>query len=193
MRDTADDKILAGLHSRDDRMVDEAFTSLYDLAFEAISRFIQRNSGSASDAEDIFQDSLVVLYNQICRDELQLNCSLRTYLYSICRNLWLKRLRKSKREVELTDQHEAVPVNPEHLKYLEGDEKSSTIARLLGSLGEDCKNILLYFYYERMPMREIARVMNLSSEQVAKNKKSNCMKSLKKKIAEMPQLKNLLK
>ncbi len=193
MRENADENILTSLRSTDSRVVDQAFIQLYKLAFDAISRFIQRNSGTLSDAEDIFQDSLVVLYNQIKQGELKLNCTIKTYLYSICRNLWLKRLRKGKKEVALTDQMETIPINPEHLEDIDGDERSHTIAKLLGSLGEDCRDILLHFYFERMSMREIARKMNLSSEQVAKNKKSNCMKNLKKKIADVPYLKNLLK
>ncbi len=37
MRDTADDNILTSLQSSNSRIVDEAFTSLYDLAFDAIA------------------------------------------------------------------------------------------------------------------------------------------------------------
>ena len=59
------------------------------------------------------------------------------------------------------------------------NEESNLVAQMLDQIGKDCKQILLFFYFEKNKMSEIANKMNLANEQVAKNKKSNCMKKLK--------------
>jgi len=64
---------------------------------------------------------------------------------------------------------------------------------LLESLGGNCKRILVLYYFDRLKMKEIAEVMNFANDQVAKNKKSSCLKKLKAKISESPRLKDILK
>lgn len=159
---------------------DRAFKYCYQTFFSIIEKNILSNNGDEQDAEDIFQDGLIVLYHQIKKDQLKLTCSLSTYLYSICRNLWLKKLRKSSRIVALSDTlQQYVSIEESHLKTLEATEEKKMVATFLDELQEGCKRILLYFYFEKIKMAEIAERMGLSSEQVAKNKKAGCMKKLK--------------
>lgn len=159
---------------------DRAFKYFYQDFYSIIEKNILANSGDEQDAEDIFQDGLIVLYHQIKKNQLHLTCSLSTYFYSICRNLWLKRLRKSSRVVELSDTlQQYVAVEESHLKTLEKTEEKKMVASFLDQLNESCRQILFYFYFEKIRMTEIAERMGLSGEQVAKNKKASCMKKLK--------------
>ena len=118
--------------------------------------------------------------------------NIQAYFYSICRNLWLKALKKNQRTTALTDEYDTLGEEAIQVTTLLSDEKSTLLDRLLKGLGESCKNILVYYYYERLKMKEIMTLMNFSSEQVAKNKKSSCMKKLKETIAANPNLKELL-
>lgn len=176
-----DDNILLQLiRSTKEADNDRAFEYCYREFYALIEKNVLANSGDARDAEDIFQDGLIVLYHQIKKDQLNLTCSLRTYLYSICRNLWLKKLRKSSRVVELSDAlQQYVTIEESHLKTLEKTEEKEVIAGFLDQLNEGCRKILLYFYFDKIRMAEIAERMGLSGEQVAKNKKAGCMKKLK--------------
>ncbi len=159
---------------------DKAFKQLYRVYFSVIQKIILNNSGDDQDAEDIFQDGLIVLYHQIKKGNLDLNCSLKTYLYSVCRNLWLKKLRKKSRIVELSDTLKSyIPIEDSHLKTLEESEQKKIVRLHLDQLSSGCKDILLYFYFEKIKMSEIAHLMNLANQQVAKNKKAGCMKKLK--------------
>ena len=158
---------------------DKAFKHLYEEYFSVIQKVVYANSGDGQDAEDIFQDGLIVLYHQIKKDKLDLTCSLKTYLYSICRNLWLKKLRRSSKIVELSDTlQQYVSIEESHIKVLEENEQKKIIADYLDQLNEGCRKILLYFYFEKIKMSEIAELTGLGSEQAAKNKKSGCMKKL---------------
>ena len=145
-----------------------------------IQNVVLKNNGDQQDAEDIFQDGIIVLYNQAKKPNFELNCAVKTYLYSICRNLWLKKLRKFNRVVELTDsikQH--VTIEESQLKTLEVTEEKEILAGYLDQLSEGCHKILKYFYFEKKKMAEIADLMDLANEQGAKNKKSMCMKKLR--------------
>jgi len=175
-----DTTLLRLIASSKEQENDQAFRHLYQTCFGVIQKSILSNSGKDTDAEDIFQDALIVLYHQIKKGNLTLTSSLQTYLYSICRNLWLKKLRRSSREVELSDGlQQYVAIEESHLKTLEVDEEKVVIAKFLNQLDKGCKEVLTYFYFEKIRMAEIAKRMGLSSEQVAKNKKAGCMKKLK--------------
>ncbi len=104
------------------------------------------------------------------------------------------KLRRKKREVKLDDSFQLLPgMEESQLEVLIGSERQELVAQLLDRLGDGCKQILHYFYFERLKMKEISKQMNLSSEQVAKNKKSNCLKNLRKLVLESPIFQKSLK
>ncbi|MEL6863115.1 MAG: sigma-70 family RNA polymerase sigma factor [Bacteroidota bacterium] len=193
MKNYTDDDILAMLGEGSRQQSDQAFRFLYAKHFRMIDYFIQQNNGNEQDAEDIFQDSLIVLYNKVRTEKLELTCALKTYIFSICRNLWLKKLKKAGRSVGLKADQEVIALEEDHFSVLLQDERQHLIANLLDKMGEDCKRVILLFYYKRLRMNEIAEQMGLSSEQVAKNKKSNCLKKLRSMVKSLPQLKDSLR
>lgn len=158
---------------------DRVFMEWYRFYAPAIRKFILKNGGSPADAEDIFQDALLVLYHKAREGRLVLSCSLFTFIYSISRNLWLKRLRQKGRETNLSDDFSHIPVDASQLAQLEANEELRLLSSLLDKLGESCRKVLMRYYFDRMSMKEIALDMGLSGEQVAKNKKSLCLKQLK--------------
>ena len=153
---------------------------MYNAYLGMIQNVVSNNNGDSQDGEDIFQDGMIVLFNQARKEDFELRCTVKTYLYSICRNLWLKKLRKSKKVVELTDTiKQFVTVDESQLKTLEVTEEKEIISSYIGQLSEGCQEILKYFYFDKKKMSEIADLMGLANEQGAKNKKSGCMKKLK--------------
>lgn len=194
MEYSKEEEIINGILSPNQRENDKAFKYMYQHHYKVIEKFILANNGKTSDAEDVFQDAMITFFHQVKNNGLELNCSLQTYLYSICRNLWLKKLRKNKRTIELTDViKQYVTVKENHFDTLIEKEEKSLVAQMLNHLGKDCKQILLFFYFEKNRMSEIADKMNLANEQVAKNKKSNCMKKLKSLVMDSDFFKNNLK
>lgn len=187
-------EIINWILSPDQVKNDQAFTYIYQNYFGMIENFILANNGKVGDAEDIFQDALIAFFNQVKNKNLKLTCGVQTYLYSICRNLWLKRLRKTNKITELTDAiKQYVTIDENHFDILIKDEESNLVAQMLNQIGKDCKQILLFFYFEKNKMSEIADKMNLANQQVAKNKKSNCMKKLKSLVKDSDFFKNNFK
>ena len=193
MNQLSDEELLLGLSSKNKTEKDRALKQLYAQHYPVIADFIIKNNGDKNEAADIFQDAIIVFYEKIRLGQLELNCTIRTYIYSVCRNLWLNRLRSQKRLTSIDDEIIAIPIPPESLEAIDSNERNDLIVQLLEKLGEDCKKVLTHFYFERLKMNEIADRMNFASEQVAKNKKSGCMKKLKALVLQSPGLMNILK
>ncbi len=193
MRKLSDEKILdliRSVHEPDNR---DALTYLYREYFASVQKLVVNNNGSVDDAKDIFQDGMLAFYNQVRQQQLNLNCSIKTYLYSICRHQWLSALRKRKVNLEINDHEPYVEKIPGIERAIFADEREVLIASMLDQIGEACKKILLYFYIDRYSMNQIMELMQLSSVPVTRNKKMHCLNKLKKLVFENPVYKNNLR
>ena len=163
---------------------DSALKTIYRLHFTAVAGYVQRNSGDRDAARDVFQDGIVVLYRNIKEGRFNGESALGTYLFSICRFLWLKALRRKGREpsgpVDDNTVYEGPPGS------LLDDERRNAVLTLFGRLGEGCKRMLLLSFYEDLDMKEIAVRTGFKDEQNARNKKFKCLRALKDLIANDP-------
>ena len=175
----SDHEILQMLQSGEPAMQENAFRYLYRQYYGLVESIVVQNNGHQEDAKDTFHDGLIVLFNNVKKNGFLLSSSLKTYLYSICRNLWLMKLRKAKKETPLQDHHEYIPLDEDLFDTLIMNERKALVVQLVQKTGDDCRRLIELFYYHRMKMTDIMEVFNLGSEQAAKNKKSNCMKKLR--------------
>ena len=84
--------ILEGLKNHDN----EVLNFIYRKYFPEIRFFVIKNSGTDEDAQDVFQEAIIIIYKKLRDGVLDLTCSFKTYLYSVCRIVWLKQLEKRK-------------------------------------------------------------------------------------------------
>lgn len=147
---------------------------LYDSCYPKLAKLIS-NGDDESEAEDVFQEGLLILYDNLMAHKFEQRSSLSTYLIGICKNIWLMRLRKKK--VILTDQ----PLEDRQASE-DAVVNEAQLQALLGQLDKGCEDILKAFYYEMKPWQEIEEQFQLSSNQAARNKKSLCLKKLMKMI-----------
>lgn len=185
-------KIIENLRSLDDRRVDQAFAELYKEYYPMIISFIKTNNGSNDDAADIFQDALIVLYDKMRDPKFQLTCAIKTYLYSICRNLWLKKLAQNKKQTNIKDTLPAVELVPNIAEILEANEQVTLVANMLNQIGGDARQILIYFYFEGLKTKEVTEKMGFANDFVTRNKKSNSLKRLRKLLNESKVLRDIL-
>jgi RNA polymerase sigma factor (sigma-70 family) len=94
-----------------------------------------------------------------------------TYIYSICQNLWRKELDRKKR---LSNEEKDVPV----VQDTETAERNKIVAQCIEQLGETCKKVLMYYYFEEMSMQDIADKLGFANTDTAKTKKYKCKKKL---------------
>jgi RNA polymerase sigma factor (sigma-70 family) len=169
--------LLEGL-ARNER---EAVETIYAQQFGMVQSLIINNNGTYDDARDIFQEAMIVLYENACSGTFELNCKLKTYLYSVSRRLWLKRLQQmQKYQSDINGLEETVPVEEE----LEHHEQKQVALQLMDKsmqgLGEPCRSLLDAFYVQKKNMTEIAADFGYTNAENAKNQKYKCLMRLKK-------------
>lgn len=169
--------LLQGLAQSDKKAIE----TLYKENFNMIQSLILNNSGSADDAKDVFQETMIVLYEKVRSGTFELNCLIKTYVYSVSRRLWLKRLQQMNRYVPSLDGlHETVPVEEEIEEHERMHSEFETMNKAIGSLGEPCKSLLEAYYLEKKNMQEIALSFGYTNADNAKNQKYKCLMRLKK-------------
>ena len=168
--------LLDKLLSKNNTKKDQAWELLYKTHYPMVKEMILKNSGTVSDATDLFQDGLMVLHRNISNGSFRGESSLKTYLYSICKNLWLKELeRRARRAIssqDLLNDPSMMTGTDDDLGYL---IDTQVIELLIAELQEDCRSILVEYYYNNKSMAELKEIFNVGSIQAAKNKKWRCM------------------
>ena len=174
-----DNQILEGIVSGDRSRINGVFRYLYKVHYQGILKLVTSNKGTESDATDTFQNALLILYDQIKGNRFKGKSSVKTYLFAICRNLWLKELSKKHHENSSLEQlPNLVDDSPDLGSQINFSSKRITLSYLLEQLDDSCQEVLTDFYYRGMSIRDIAAKYALTNEDSAKNKKYRCMKKL---------------
>jgi RNA polymerase sigma factor (sigma-70 family) len=169
--------ILEGIASNNSLVI----AKVYRENFSLVQKFVLNNNGSYDDARDIFQEAMMVLYEKTQQSDFSLTCKLKTYVYSICRRLWLKRLQQNNRYATPVESlEELVPVDDEVEEKEKLDNDFSLMEGAMKSLGEPCKSLLEAYYFEKKQMADIAEQFGYTNADNAKNQKYKCLMRLKK-------------
>jgi RNA polymerase sigma factor (sigma-70 family) len=139
---------------------------LYDNYYQTVKNHVLKNSGSDDDVSDLFQDTIITLYQHVTENNFRLTSDLKGYFFGIARNIWNSRLRDKKRTLELNlDIPEVEDSNDSDDSMLE-----KILNRSFQKLKPDCQTVLT-LYYEGLSYEEIAVRMNLKNESYARRKK----------------------
>lgn len=154
---------------------------IYKANFPMILQLVINNNGDEDDAKDIYQEAIIILYNNVKSGSFELRSKLKTYIYSICRRLWLKRLNQmSKYGGNVRDFEEHIFID-EDISEHEGREMEFTkMEKVLNTLGEPCKSIIEDFYMHSKSMQDISEKFGYTNTDNAKNQKYKCLQRLKK-------------
>jgi RNA polymerase sigma factor (sigma-70 family) len=162
-----DSEILARIRQGDEGALDY----LYKKNYKMMTKMVINNSGSEDEAKDIYQDALIVFWQKAVSGNLVLSSKISTFIYSICQNLWRKELeRKSKLSSEEKD-------SPE-INDVDRRERIEIINTSISNLGETCRKILTYYYFDNLSMNDIAEKLGFANADTAKTKKYKCKKEL---------------
>ena len=169
--------LLKGLANNDSKVVE----ALYKSNFNMIQHFVLNNNGSFDDARDVFQEAMIALYEKVQSDSFVLTCQIKTYLFSICKHLWLKRLHQmSKFSGSLNVEEDSISVDDDLIDFEKKDAAFEMMHYALNSLGEPCKSLLEGYYINKKGMQELADNFGYTNADNAKNQKYKCLLRLKK-------------
>lgn len=169
--------ILKGLANSDKQAVEAIYRDNYNM----IQSLVINNNGSADDAKDVFQEAMIVLYEKARSGTFELNCQIKTFIYSVCRRLWLKRLQQQNRFSSPGDSMEAVvPVDDELDVHEQRNAEFEMMEIAIKHLGEPCRSLIEAYYLQKQNMQEIATRFGYTNSDNAKNQKYKCLMRLKK-------------
>ena len=177
-----DEELLTGLANGSD----DALTQLYRRYFPMVLHLITTNNGSEDDAKDIYQETLVVLYEKVRAGSFDLHSQLKTYIYAVGRRLWLKQLAQKSRymvrdvDIDVTDATAAGQISDDLVDHEERDRQFDLMTESLGRLGEPCRTLLEDFYIRHQSMQDITEKFGYTNADNAKTQKYKCLMRLKR-------------
>lgn len=175
-----DTELLEGLASGNRAAV----ASLYKLYHAVLTKWILSRGGMEADADDIFQEALVVLYEKAKSPEFCLTCKLSTYLFAVSKRLWYKKMERASNYYTLTtdgdEEKDYGSYDDDLHQHLEKEEQYLQLSKALAQLGEPCSSLLKAFYEEKKNMQEIAETFRYTNAENAKTQKYKCLTRLRK-------------
>jgi RNA polymerase sigma factor (sigma-70 family) len=170
-------RLLQGLAANEKNAIETIYRENYGV----IQSLILKNNGYPEDARDIFQEAMIVLYERAKSGSFELHCQIKTYLYSVCRRLWLKRLQKIQRYNPAIDRiEETIPVEEELEAHQKKNDDFILMEHAMDKIGEPCKSLLEAYYFQKKSMPEIADFFGYTNADNAKTQKYKCLVRLKK-------------
>jgi RNA polymerase sigma factor (sigma-70 family) len=187
-----DEELIEGLRLRKTSCIDY----LYQEFTPVIRHYLLHNSGNQQDVEDLFQDTLIVLYQRCRAESFRLECSLKTYFMSVSKNLWLQRLEAKYRllyrsDIEVHEAQGAYTVE-EQEHQAEELEMQRLFYKHIMLLPKECRQ-LMELYCLKIPYKEIARMLKYKDEIYVKTRKYSCKKLLRSRIINDPECHQYLK
>jgi len=178
-----DQQLLAALAAGERTATEQIYRQNYHI----ISGWLIKNGCSSTDAADVFQEAMVVLYGKAEDENFRLTCSAGTYLFAISKHLWYKKVQKQSREPALL-QHDPGTEDDEFGGVYEDDinvhhEREAHYEQLntaLDQVGEPCRSLLKAFYHQDKSMQEIAADFGYTNPDNAKTQKYKCLARLRK-------------
>jgi RNA polymerase sigma factor (sigma-70 family) len=173
-----DELIVSELRKTNNTMV---LSELYRTHYPMILNLVCSNSGTEQEAKDVYQESVIAFYERIRQPDFILTCKIGTYLYAVCRRLWLKRLSEKKRFQNRIPEGETFSEIEHEMSGIEESEKRFVfMGKSLDGLGEPCRSIIEDFYIQDLSMEDIRTKHGYTSAENAKNQKYKCLQRLKK-------------
>jgi RNA polymerase sigma factor (sigma-70 family) len=187
----SDAQILKGILRHDNLILQYVYKQYY----YKINYFVKKNQGSEDDASDIFQEAIIVIYRKLKESDLIFEkSSFAGYLFSVCRFLWLKQLEK--RRIEKEKLNESLPFQEDLYddslnETVEKNERYGLYQKHFATLSTDCQK-LMQLFFEKVPLKEMAKVMGYKGEKYAKTRKYKCKEILIRRIKQDTEFKKIL-
>ena len=163
-----------------------ATEKIYNQHYPIITKWIQNNGGAESDAADIYQEAIIILYEKAQAENFRLSCKIGTYLFAVSKHLWYKKIQKMQRQPGMLPGNAG---NDDKLDWAYEDDINAHQERenhyhqldtALDQLGEPCRSLLKAFYHHDKSMQEIAAEFGYTNPDNAKTQKYKCLTRLKK-------------
>lgn len=187
MNEYTDSEILQRLKKRQSSVV----RYLFNRYMPMIRLMVTQMGGTAEDAKDVFQDGLIIMLEKIDNNELVLRCKFKTFLYSICENLWKAVLAKRKAADNYMHRRIDTDTIKDFTEVYDNELYQNIFEDVYETLDTISKQILKLYWQDYSP-KEIAVKLGYTYGYVRK-KKCESQGELIKKLLKHPQYKLIRK
>ena len=147
------------------------FEGLYKDVFPAFARFAAKLNASFEDAKDIFHDALVIFYEKSTEPGFALKSSPEAYIVGIAKHLWIRKFHRDRHKVSLDAAESEIAIPADFYPAV----NEIRLLKVLEASGKKCLELLQKFYYEKCPLKEIAKTLGYSSEHSVSVQKFKCI------------------
>lgn len=181
--------LIDGIKNKDSKTLN----FLYKKYFSLVRSFVLNNNGTTDDAKDVFQEAVIAIFRYSQNENFELKCSFETFLYSICRTIWLNNLRNKRVHLnKINEISEFIIFSSSTNEMIEESLEYKLYQKHFQRLSEECKK-LLQLFFDKVSYAEIAKLLGYSSVGFVKKKKFNCKEFLMKSIKNDPEFNRLSK
>lgn len=186
LKELASEKILEGIYNNDSSVIQY----IYDKYFGSIKKFVTNHQGTEEDTWDIFQDGIIVVYEQIKNENLQLRNKFFTYFFTVCKFSWLKELRN--RDKKYYEQIEnSIKLEQIHLQdykieldeIIEKEKRTKLYQLSFQKMSKECQ-ALLELVADGYTIQEITTELQYKSTGFTYKKRRICKERIIKMIKE---------
>ena len=164
--------------------------NIYEESLPEVTRYVKKNSGSADDAKDVFQEGIIVIFRRVSNQNLALTTSFHIFLFSVCKKIWLKKIKKRGRQAVSFEGLGEYSYEEHYEEDFIKSRKWVLFNQKFDQLSEDCRKVLKMLFNGNSS-KEIASTMGYT-EEYAKRKKYKCKGSLAKLIKQDIEYKNII-
>jgi len=152
---------------------EKLFIRLYKDVFPSVARYVSKMGGTLDDAKDIFQDALVIWYEKAVSGMI---VNEKAYLAGVAKHLWLRKYQEN-------NLHLAIDGFDREMEE-ENQPSESRILNFLQTAGKKCVDLLRSFYYDEVPLGDIAETFGFSGTRSATVQKYKCLEKVREIVKE---------
>jgi RNA polymerase sigma factor (sigma-70 family) len=181
-----DTQLMDGILYSDSQVINFIYKKFYG----KVESFLVGKGGNPEHIKDVFQEAMFVIYKKVNDKGLILTCSFSTYLFAVCKNIWMHDLRKNRYQAVEDSSLDVLTEEAEQDEEMQ-DNLKALYRFHFNKLSEDCQK-LLKMHFNRVPLADIQQSFGYSSEHYTSDRKYRCKQSLYKRIINDPKYKKIL-
>jgi RNA polymerase sigma factor (sigma-70 family) len=182
-----DEAYIKGLKERDAAVIKEIYQSIRP----KVIGFVLKNQGGEDDAGDVFQKALLQLMARVEVKDFVLQSSFEAYLFTACKNLWRRELKKRQLRGVTTDKVRSLYYEADDLAQATLEqERWELFQEKLKDLSENCQQ-LLRLLFNKVSGKEIREKMGYGSENTVRQRIFKCKSRLTQLILQDGRYQNL--
>jgi len=184
----SDREIIEGIVNHDSNILGY----IYEEILPYVDAFVVHQGGSSENARDVFQEGMIIIYRKIEAGQLELQCKFSTYLYAVCKRIWIQERKKQLQRMDKLKEMTAVAESVPPYGIDDSNEIRELFDKHFNKLSPACQK-MLRLYFNGLTLEDIREVMEIKTVHHVSDKKYRCKKNLVERIKGDPAFRKIIR